>query len=80
MDPFNGLGSTAIACARLGIDFIGSDIDETYLKDAIERLGTDAADQDGRRATPRELPAPGTARMRKAALDRRRARRTASAR
>src|SRR2546421_9469447 len=24
MDPFNGLGSTAIACARLGLDFIGA--------------------------------------------------------
>ena len=23
MDPFLGLGSTAIACARLGIDFAG---------------------------------------------------------
>ena len=23
MDPFNGLGSTAVACARLGIDFVG---------------------------------------------------------
>src|SRR5262245_3374125 len=31
MDPFVGLGSTAVACARLGVEFIGSDIDETYL-------------------------------------------------
>jgi len=37
MDPFLGLGSTAVACARLGLDFIGSDIDETYLKQAIQR-------------------------------------------
>jgi tRNA G10 N-methylase Trm11 len=30
MDPFTGLGSTAVACARLGVAFIGSEIDETY--------------------------------------------------
>jgi site-specific DNA-methyltransferase (adenine-specific) len=39
MDPFIGLGSTAVACARLGIaEFIGCDIDETYLGEAIARL------------------------------------------
>src|SRR4029434_4926480 len=27
MDPFTGLGSAAIACARLGIDFIGAEMD-----------------------------------------------------
>jgi site-specific DNA-methyltransferase (adenine-specific) len=38
MDPFCGLGSTAVACARLGVHFIGADIDETYLNQAIERV------------------------------------------
>jgi len=38
MDPFNGLGSTAVACARLGIDFIGADIDEAYLKESLARV------------------------------------------
>jgi len=38
MDPFTGLGSTAVACARLGLGFIGSDLDETYLNAAIERV------------------------------------------
>src|SRR4029077_3726201 len=39
MDPFMGLGSTAVACARLGIaEFIGCDIDETYLDEAAARL------------------------------------------
>jgi DNA modification methylase len=38
MDPFTGLGSTAVACARLGVSFIGSDLDETYLDAAIERV------------------------------------------
>ena len=36
-DPFMGLGSTAIACAQLGVDFIGIEMDEGYLKEAIER-------------------------------------------
>ena len=37
IDPFLGLGSTAVACARLGIDFIGIELDEEYLKEAIAR-------------------------------------------
>jgi site-specific DNA-methyltransferase (adenine-specific) len=64
MDPFAGLGSTAVACARLGVDFIGADIDETYLQVAIER--TKAA------AEERALPSRGTARMAKASGRKRR--------
>jgi site-specific DNA-methyltransferase (adenine-specific) len=37
VDPFTGLGSTAVACARLGLSFIGSDVDEVYLDAAITR-------------------------------------------
>jgi site-specific DNA-methyltransferase (adenine-specific) len=37
MDPFTGLGSTGVACARLGIDFIGAEIDEVYLEEAVAR-------------------------------------------
>ena len=37
MDPFTGLGSTAVACARLGVNFIGADIDEAYLEEAVAR-------------------------------------------
>jgi site-specific DNA-methyltransferase (adenine-specific) len=43
MDPFVGLGSTAVACARLGVNFIGSDIDETYLDEAIQRTSETVA-------------------------------------
>jgi len=37
-DPFLGLGSTAVACAQLGLNFIGIDMDEGYLQDAIARV------------------------------------------
>jgi site-specific DNA-methyltransferase (adenine-specific) len=36
-DPFLGLGSTAVACAHLGISFIGIEMDPRYLKEAIAR-------------------------------------------
>jgi len=37
-DPFMGLGSTAVACAQLGVNFIGIEMDENYLKEAVERV------------------------------------------
>jgi site-specific DNA-methyltransferase (adenine-specific) len=56
MDPFTGLGSTAVACARLGVNFIGSDIDEVYLTEAAARMAEEARPR-------RELPGRGAARM-----------------
>ena len=38
VDPFLGLGSTAVACAQLGLDFVGIEMDEGYLKEAIARV------------------------------------------
>ena len=38
MDPFLGLGSSAVAAAQLGIDFIGVELDAHYLKEAIARV------------------------------------------
>ena len=43
MDPFLGLGSTAVACTRLGLECVGSDVDEAYLKEAIQRTRDAAA-------------------------------------
>ena len=36
-DPFLGLGSSAVACARLGVNFAGIEIDRHYLDEAIAR-------------------------------------------
>jgi site-specific DNA-methyltransferase (adenine-specific) len=36
-DPFMGLGSTAVACAQLGVSFIGIELDQVYLEEAVER-------------------------------------------
>ena len=37
-DPFMGLGSTAVACATLGVDFVGIELDEHYLAEAVARV------------------------------------------
>jgi site-specific DNA-methyltransferase (adenine-specific) len=37
VDPFLGLGSTAVACAQLGVSFDGIEMDEGYLGQAVER-------------------------------------------
>jgi len=60
MDPFTGLGSTAVACARLGLNFVGAELDETYLEEAVARTRAVTA--------ARSLPGRGTARMKKAGL------------
>ena len=64
MDLFTGLGSTAIACARLGIDFVGTEIDRIYLDEAVARVAGEITAR-----TARALPGPGAAKMRKASLD-----------
>ncbi len=43
MDPFNGLGSTALTALRLGVSCIGFDIDPNYLREAEKRLREIAA-------------------------------------
>ena len=51
MDPFLGLGSTAVACAELGVNFVGVEVDKTYLDEAIGRVKDVIA---GRRQARRE--------------------------
>jgi site-specific DNA-methyltransferase (adenine-specific) len=38
LDPFMGIGNTAIACHRLGIDYIGFEIDESYAEYAEQQI------------------------------------------
>jgi len=38
LDPFMGIGNTAIASIRLGVGFIGFEIDENYIKIAEKRI------------------------------------------
>ena len=38
MDPFLGLGSSALAAAQLGVDFVGVELDRHYLDEAIARV------------------------------------------
>jgi len=38
LDPFLGLGSSAVAAARMGVDFIGVEMDEHYLREAVKRV------------------------------------------
>jgi site-specific DNA-methyltransferase (adenine-specific) len=38
MDPFLGLGTSAVAAARLGVNFIGVELDEYYLGEAVARV------------------------------------------
>jgi site-specific DNA-methyltransferase (adenine-specific) len=38
LDPFMGIGNTALACAPLGVDFIGFEIDADYLRTAQDLL------------------------------------------
>jgi site-specific DNA-methyltransferase (adenine-specific) len=38
LDPFLGLGSTGVAAVKLGLDFVGVELDPHYLKEAWERI------------------------------------------
>ena len=46
-DPFLGLGSSAVACATLGVNFIGIELDAHYLKEAIARARHALASEAG---------------------------------
>jgi site-specific DNA-methyltransferase (adenine-specific) len=46
-DPFLGLGSSAVACAALGLSFVGIELDEHYLQEAIARARRALASRAG---------------------------------
>lgn len=51
LDPFMGIGSTALACLELGVDFIGFEIDPAYVAIAEQRI-RDGKEQEKRREMP----------------------------
>ncbi len=55
-DPFMGLGSTAVACAELGVDFVGIEIDEHYLGEAVARVRRLIAGEPARSRRPKTAP------------------------
>lgn len=44
LDPFLGLGNTALAAVKLGLDFVGVELDEGYLQEAVSRIRAASAD------------------------------------
>jgi len=42
MDPFLGIGSSALACARLGVSFIGFELAPEYFQESCDRLEAEA--------------------------------------
>ena len=42
LDPFMGIGNTAIACLNLGIEYIGFEIDQSYADYAKQQIATKA--------------------------------------
>jgi site-specific DNA-methyltransferase (adenine-specific) len=38
VDPFSGIGSTALACLKLAVSFVGFEIDKSYLDESISRV------------------------------------------
>jgi site-specific DNA-methyltransferase (adenine-specific) len=47
MDPFMGTGSTAVACIKMGVRFLGFEIDGEYVEIASERIDEAIAIRDG---------------------------------
>jgi site-specific DNA-methyltransferase (adenine-specific) len=59
LDPFLGTGSTALACDRLGVDFIGFDIDPYYVRLARASLqGQQEARAEYMASNPEETQVP----------------------
>ncbi len=55
VDPFVGIGASAVAAVRLGVSFVGFDLDEGYLRVAAQRVRREVADRERepRRTAPK---------------------------
>jgi site-specific DNA-methyltransferase (adenine-specific) len=58
VDPFVGLGASGVAAARLGLPFIGFDVDAEYLSTATRRIETALTAPKPRTAPPRRKSHP----------------------
>lgn len=47
VDPFLGIGPSAVACLRLGVDFVGFEIDKTYFDQACAAVEAELAPANG---------------------------------
>lgn len=64
VDPFNGCGTTGVACARLERRYVGVELEEEYLKRSVQRF----EDLSGERVEPKKgKKRRGQAKVRKAA-------------
>jgi site-specific DNA-methyltransferase (adenine-specific) len=57
VDPFVGIGSSAVAAVRLGVDFVGFDLDAGYLAVAASRVRAEIAARREAEPTRRRRPA-----------------------
>jgi site-specific DNA-methyltransferase (adenine-specific) len=53
VDPFVGIGSAAVAAVRLGLPFVGFDVDPEYLGTAVQRVAADGASTSRSKSKPR---------------------------
>jgi len=56
VDPFVGIGASAVAAVRTGVNFVGFDLDEEYLRVAAERVRSERS-----RRAPERRASPGRA-------------------
>ena len=64
VDPFVGIGASALAAVRLGIDFVGIDVDGEYLATTARRVRAAIAAGAGTEGAPTASPAPSRRRRR----------------
>ena len=57
LDPFCGSGTTGVVCARVGRRFIGFDVEETFLKVAVQRIEAEIDRRDAQQRLEIEVDA-----------------------